>query len=363
MVNSMLAHYDQSVHHMLPVWSHHANENWCMIGYHSVPVIADAVVKGIPGIDYNRALEACVTTARNGWYDGLDDYMRIGYVPDERTGSSVSVTLEYAYDDWCIAQIVTTPDRASPYQDTTIFTEFTSRSRNYRNVWDPSTGFMRPRKTDGSFRPEFDVLSTHGQGFIEGNAWNYSLYVPHEPEGLIELMGGRKRFTEHLDSLFTMDLPDEFFAETEDITREGIIGNYVHGNEPSHHVPYLYNYAGAPRKTQYWVRHIMDTKYLPAPDGLSGNDDCGQMSAWYIFSALGFYPVAPGSDRYDLGSPLVKEAVISLENGKQFTVSTINQSPENVYVKKVELNGKKLDRSWIAHDEIMEGGTLVFYMY
>ena len=184
-----------------------------------------------------------------------------------------------------------------------------------------TTGYMRPRKADGTFRQNFDVLSTHGQGFIEGNAWNYSLYVPHDPEQLISIMGGKKRFVQHLDSLFTMHLPDEFFAETEDITREGIIGNYVHGNEPSHHVPYLYNYAGAPRKTQYWIRHIMDTKYLPAPDGLSGNDDCGQMSAWYIFSALGFYPVAPGSDRYDLGSPLVKEAVMTLENGKSFTVS------------------------------------------
>ena len=353
MINSMLAHYDQSVHEMLPVWSHHANENWCMIGYHSVPVIADAMVKKIEGFDHARALEACVTTARNGWYDGLDDYMKIGYVPDERTGSSVSVTLEYAYDDWCIAQIAGTEE---------LRLEFADRSRNYLNVWDPSTGFMRPRKADGTFRQEFDVLSTHGQGFIEGNAWNYSLYVPHDPHALIRLHGGKKRFTEHLDSLFTMYLPDSFFAETEDITREGIIGNYVHGNEPSHHVPYLYNYAGAPRKTQLRVRHIMDTKYLPAPDGLSGNDDCGQMSAWYIFSALGFYPVAPGSDRYDLGSPLVKEATLELENGRTFTVTAVNQGPQNVYVKKAELNGKRLDRLHITHDEIMQGGRLVFYM-
>ena len=362
MVNSMLAHYDQSVHHMLPVWSHHANENWCMIGYHSVPVIADAIVKEITGFDYGRATQACVTTARNGWYDGLDDYVRLGYVPDERTGSSVSVTLEYAYDDWCIAQIVNKMSDEPlhskfPGSDADLYAEFIDRSRNYMNVWDASTGFMRPRKSDGSFRDNFDVLSTHGQGFIEGNAWNYSLYVPHDPDQLISLMGGKKRFVQHLDSLFTMHLPDEFFAETEDITREGIIGNYVHGNEPSHHVPYLYNYAGAPRKTQYWVRHIMDTKYLPAPDGLSGNDDCGQMSAWYIFSALGFYPVAPGSDRYDLGSPLIKEAVINLENGKQFRISTINQSPENVYVKKIELNGQKLDRPWITHGRDNAGRT------
>jgi len=367
MINSMLSHYDQSVHHMLPVWSHHANENWCMTGYHSVPVIADAIVKGIGGFDYARATEACVTTARNWWYDGLEDYVRLGYVPDERTASSVSVTLEYAYDDWCIAQIInkmSTEPLLSKYPglDSELYVEFIDRSRNYMNVWDASTGFMRPRKADGSFRDKFDVLSTHGQGFIEGNAWNYSLYVPHDPVHLISIMGGKKRFIQHLDSLFTMHLPDEFFAETEDITREGIIGNYVHGNEPSHHVPYLYNYSGVPRKTQYWVRHIMDTKYLSAPDGLSGNDDCGQMSAWYIFSALGFYPVAPGSDKYDLGSPLVKDATIRLENGNTFTVSALNQGPENVYVKKTELNGLKLDRQYITHDEIMNGGKLVFYM-
>jgi predicted alpha-1,2-mannosidase len=367
MVNSMLAHYDQSVHKMLPVWSHHANENWCMIGYHAVPVISDAVVKGIEGFDYTRAAAACITTARNGWYDGLDDYMEQGYVPDERTGSSVSVTLEYAYDDWCIAQVMKklTSDREEKLpllSGEDIYDEFLRRSRNYLNVWDPSSGFMRPRKKDGSFREDFDVLSTHGQGFIEGNAWNYSLYVPHDPDELIRLHGGRKRFVEHLDSLFTMYLPDSFFAETEDITREGIIGNYVHGNEPSHHVPYLYNYAGAPGKTQNRVRYIMDHKYLPAPDGLSGNDDCGQMSAWYVFSALGFYPVAPGSDRYDLGSPLVEEATLTLENGKKFTVRAVNQGPENIYVRKTELNGTKLDRLWITHDEIMQGGTLVFYM-
>jgi len=377
MISSMLAHYDQSVHHMLPVWSHHANENWCMIGYHAVPVIADAVVKEIKGFDYERALEACVTTAHNGWYDGLDDYVRLGYVPDERTASSVSVTLEYAFDDWCIAQAVSKMLAGSQQgdklqagtlhstflqADANLYREFMGRSQNYLNVWDPSTGFMRPRKADSSFRENFDVLSTHGQGFIEGNAWNYSLYVPQDPDELITLMGGRKRFVQHLDSLFTMYLPDSFFAETEDITREGIIGNYVHGNEPSHHVPYLYDFAGQPRHTQYWVRNILDTKYLPAPDGLSGNDDCGQMSAWYIFSALGFYPVAPGSDRYYIGSPLVNEAEIELENGRTFKVSAINQSPANVYVKKIELNGQKLDRLYITHREITDGGHLVFYM-
>ncbi len=293
--------------------------------------------------------------------------MFINTVPDERTGSSVSVTLEYAYDDWCISQIVKalhaeTLLATSLQTDTNLLKEFTDRSHNYMNVWDASTGFMRPRKNDGTFRKDFDVLSTHGQGFIEGNAWNYSLYVPHDPDALISLSGGRKRFVQHLDSLFTMELPDSYFAETEDITRDGIIGNYVHGNEPSHHVPYLFNYAGEPRKTQFRVRQIMDAMYRPAPNGLGGNDDCGQMSAWYIFSALGFYPVAPGSDRYDLGSPLVMEAVIILENGKQFLISAVNQSPDNVYVKKAMLNGKKLDRLWITHSEIMNGGKLEFFM-
>lgn len=362
MINSMLAHFDQSVHHMLPVWSHHANENWCMTGYHAVPVIADAVVKGVGGFDYDRAFEACVTTAHNGWYDGLDDYMRLGYVPDERSASSVSVTLEYAYDDWCVAQIAKKLNEISFSPDTGLYSEFIARSRNFMNVWDPSTGFMRPRLADGSFRKNFDILSTHGQGFIEGNAWNYSLFVPEDPSALVNLMGGKRRFVQHLDSLFTMELPDRYFAETEDITRDGIIGNYVHGNEPSHHVPYLYNYAGEPRKTQLRVREIMNSMYKPRPDGLGGNDDCGQMSAWYLFSALGFYPFAPGSDRYELGSPLVKEAVLNLENGKSFRISAINQSPQNVFVSKAELNGRKLDRSYITHKEITDGGELVFYM-
>lgn len=362
MVNSMLAHYDQSVHHMLPVWSHYANENWCMIGYHSVPVIADAIIKNIPGFDYAHAMEACVVTAHNGWYDGLDDYMKLGYVPDERSGSSVSVTLEYAFDDWCILRAANYLKKTNTGIFDDVISEFENRSRNYLNAWDPSIGFMRPKSADGSFRKNFDVLSTVEQGFIEGNAWNYSLYVPQDPAGLIEMMGGTKRFLQHLDSLFTFNLPDKYFAETEDITRDGIIGNYVHGNEPSHHVPYLFNYAGQPGKTQSWVRHIMDIMYRPFPDGLGGNDDCGQMSAWYIFSALGFYPVAPCSGYYDIGSPLVKEAVINLENGRKFIVSAVNQAEGNIHVKKIELNGWKLDRLFITHEEIINGGKLVFYM-
>jgi predicted alpha-1,2-mannosidase len=221
---------------------------------------------------------------------------------------------------------------------------------------------MRPKLSNGVFRDKFDVLSTENQGFIEGNAWNYSLYVPHDPDQLITHMGGKARFVEHLDSLFTMDLPDEFFAHTEDITREGIIGNYIHGNEPAHHVAYLYNWADAPWKTQERVRMIIKKQYHAAPDGLGGNDDCGQMSAWYLFTALGFYPVAPGSDQYSLGSPSIQAAVLQLENGKTFEIKTKNQSDENVYVRKVFLNGKPLIRKFITFNDIMQGGSLLFVM-
>ncbi|MBO9154957.1 GH92 family glycosyl hydrolase [Chitinophaga sp. GCM10012297] len=357
MVRSMLEHYNQSVHKMLPVWSHQGNENWCMIGYHSVSVIADAIMKGnVKGYDAMQALEACANTARYKPYDGLEWYMQLGYVPEDKNGSSVSKTLEYAYDDWCIAQVAKKLGRED------LYNEFIKRSLNYRNVFDPTTGFMRPRLSDGQFRKEFDVLSTHGQGYIEGNAWNYSLYVPQYPADMIAMMGGKKQFTGHLDSLFTMHLPDAFFAETEDITREGIIGNYVHGNEPAHHAAYLYNWTDAPWKTQERIRMILPKMYKPTADGLGGNDDCGQMSAWYLFSTLGFYPVCPGSTEYALGSPAVRSASIRLENGKTFSLETIDQSEQNVYVKKVVLNGKTLNRPFIQHEDIMNGGKITFYM-
>lgn len=356
MVQSMMAHFDQSVQKMLPVWSHYANENWCMIGYHSVSVIADAVVKGNTPFDANKALDACVATARFRKYDGLEYYIDKGYVPEDKNGSSVSKTLEYAYDDWAIAQM------AKKLGKTDIYNEFMKRSGYWRNVWDAGSGFMRPRLSDGSFRKDFDALKTHGQGFIEGNAWNYSLYVPQYPAEMIELMGGRKNFAIHLDSLFTMHLPDEFFAETEDITRDGIIGNYVHGNEPSHHTAYLYNYTTQPWKTQERIRMILKKMYRPVPDGLGGNDDCGQMSAWYIFSSLGFYPIAPGSEEYSIGSPAIDGATIKLENGKTFVVEAKNQGDKNVYVQKVELNGKALTKATITHSDIMNGGKITFYM-
>lgn len=356
MINSMLAHYDQSPEHMLPIWSNSANENWCMTGIHALSVIADAVVKNVPGFDVKRAADASFRTAENFSYEGLGHFNMHGYVPEDQSPSSVSKTLEYAYDGWCMLQM------ANKIHNEGFAHLFASRSENFWNVHDATTGFMRPRLADQTFKKDFDVLNTDEPGFIEGNTWNYSLYVPHRPKELIQMNGGNKRFIAHLDSLFTMKLPDSYFANTEDITRDGIIGNYVHGNEPSHHVAYLYNYADAPWKTQEHVRMILRQMYHPTPSGLSGNDDCGQMSAWYIFSAMGFYPVAPGNDHYDLGSPSIESASLHLENGRTFTIKTQNQSPENVYVQKVTLNGQVLDRTYITHPEIMNGGELVFYM-
>ena len=357
MVQSMLAHYDQSAEHMLPVWSHYANENWCMSGYHSTSVVTDAVLNGaLPPAQAERALAACVATARHRWYDGLAEYIDHGYVPSERSGTSVSTTLEFAFDDWCVAQLARKLGHADIYQ------EFSKRAGNWQNVFDARIGYMRPRAADGAFRTKFDVLSTNGQGFIEGNAWNYSLAVPHDPAGLIAKMGGNRRFVPHLDSLFTMHLPDSFFAETEDITREGIIGGYVHGNEPAHHAAYLYNWTDQPWKTQAQVRNILARQYHPGPDGLGGNDDCGQMSAWYIFSALGFYPVAPASGQYALGSPLVQGAKLHLENGKAFIIIVKNQGPKNVYVQSACLNGKLLTRPFLPVAEVMQGGELAFVM-
>ncbi|SDL27418.1 GH92 family glycosyl hydrolase [Siphonobacter aquaeclarae] len=356
MVASMMKHFEQSTMKMLPVWSHYANDNWCMSGYHSVSVVADAIIKGVYTGDANQALEACITTSNRRTYEGIGPYIDLGYIPAESNGTSVSNTLEYAYDDWCIAQLAKKLNRMDVYET------YLKRSQNWRNVFDTSIRFMRPKSREGVFKKDFDVYSTHGQGFIEGNSWNFSFFVPQDPASLMAAMGGPKAFGARLDTLFAMHLSDQFFAETEDITREGIIGGYIHGNEPAHHVAYLYNWAGQPWKTQQRIRMILKMQYKPTPDGLGGNDDCGQMSAWYLFSAMGFYPVAPGSEQYSLGSPLVKSARLQLENGKVFNVETVNQSEKNVYVEKVLLNGKPLNSLFLSHSDILKGGTITFHM-
>jgi predicted alpha-1,2-mannosidase len=225
------------------------------------------------------------------------------------------------------------------------------------------TGFLRARNADGSFPAEFDPMSTHGQGYIEGNAWNYSLFVPHDIAGFAELIGGPEKLTAWLDGLFEMEVDDASIAENEDITRAGMIGNYVHGNEPSHHVPYMYSFVGQAWKTQARVRQVMREMYRPGPDGLCGNDDVGQMSAWYVFGALGFYPVAPGGGEYVLGSPAVDRAVVDFGEGRRLVVVAENQGPGNVYVSRVLLNGQPVERIYLTHEELIRGGELRFLMY
>lgn len=354
-VASMLAHYQQSIHGSLPIWSHMGNENWCMIGYHGVSVVADAYVKGIQ-MDPELAIKAVVSSSTIPYLDGTKEYMELGYVPLEESGSAASVTLEYGYDDWAIynmAEKMGRKDVAEQYQ---------KRAASYKNLMDPSLGFIRPKNAKGEWKANFDVLDTHGQGFIEGNSWNYSFYVPQDVNGLKAGMGGDKRFVERLDSLFTMHLPEKYYENTEDITKEGLMGNYVHGNEPSQHIPYLYMWTSQPWKTQLRLRDIMDRMYRNNIDGLCGNDDCGQMSAWYIFSAMGFYPVCPGSDQYVLGAPYFKEMKVRLENGKNFVVKAPKVSKDYKYVKSVKLNGKPYDKAYIVHDDIANGGELYFEM-
>ena len=355
MVKSMLAHYQQSVHKALPVWSHMGNENWCMIAYHGVAVVADAVAKGIE-LDKTLVLEAMKNSSNVSYYQDTRDYVEKGYVPVDKDGNGASITLENAYDDWTIYQT------ARMLGDKDMAEEYGKRALSYRNLFDDRLGFARPRLSNGSWKEPFDPLNTHGEGFIEGNSWNYSFHVAHDVNGLIRLMGGEKRFVERLDSLFTMHLPEKYYADTEDITEEGLMGNYVHGNEPSHHVLYLYAWTSQPWKTQLRVREVMNRMYRNRIDGLCGNDDCGQMSAWYIFSALGFYPVCPGTNQYVLGAPYLPYMKIYLENGHSFEVRAPKVSDRNRYVKSVKLNGKPYEKAYITQQDIQAGGILEFEM-
>lgn len=356
LVRSMLAHADQSVMGLLPVWSHWAQENWCMIGYHSLPVIADAWLKGLRGYDTDAALAAMQRAATFGAYDGLAGYQRLGWVPDDESRYAASKTVEYAYDDWTLARMAEGAGRPD------LAAAFDARAANYRHLFDPRTRFLRARRADGAWRAPFDPLQTHDQGYIEGNAWNYSLYVPHDVAWLVRAMGGDDAFAARLDSLFTMSLPAEAIAGTEDIARVGVMGNYVHGNEPSHHIPYLYAWAGRPWRTQERVRRILDTMYRNAPDGLCGNDDCGQMSAWYIFSAMGFYPVCPGSGEYVIGAPAVRRIALRLDGGAELRVRAPRFDERNVYVQRVELNGRPWDKTYLRHADLAAGADVLFVM-
>lgn len=357
--NAMLDHYDRSVEHMLPIWSFYGNETWCMIGYHAVSVLADMIVKGVPGFDYERAFEAMKTTAMNPNFDCLPEYRENGYVPFDKEAESVSKTLEYAYDDYCIAQAAKALGKEEDYR------YFLNRSLSYQTLIDPETKFMRGRDINGNWRTPFSPIayqgpgSVHGWGDItEGFTLQYTWYVPHDVQGYIN-EAGEDFLLDRLDSLFLQELPEDI-PGAHDIW--GRIGGYWHGNEPCHHIPYLYNWFRQPWKCQKWVREIADRFYGNTPDALSGNDDCGQMSAWYMFNCLGFYPVAPSSNVYSIGSPCVEAITVKLSGGGSIEMEAENWSKKNVYVKALYVNGEKYDKSYLTYDQIKDGVKLRFVM-
>ena len=287
----------------------------------------------------------------------MEDYLELGFVPFEKSSTAASTTLEYAYDDWTLYAAA----RKAGKQE--LAERFLRRSRNYEKVFDPAIGYARPRLRDGHFKDPFDPLQTYGEGFIEGNSANFSFHVPHDVKGMMALMGGEKVFLERLDKLFAEDLDPVYYEDNEDIEPECLIGGYVHGNEPSHHVPYLYAWTRQPWKTQYWVREIMNRMYRSGIDGLGGNDDCGQMSAWYLFTAMGFYPVCPGTDIYILGAPYLPYVKIRLPNGRTLEIKAPGVSDRNRYVAGLTINGKEQgDRHSVSHAEILEGGVWEFSM-
>ena len=347
-INTFLAKYDEGG--IMPIWDLAGNYTHCMIGYHAVPVIADAYLKGIKNYDVDKAFTAMKHSATRDNL-GLDSYKNFGFIPVEKESESVSKTLEYAYDDWAIAQMAKSLGKENDYKT------YSERAQYYKNIFDPSTQFMRGRFRNTWFAP-FDPYEVNFN-YTEANSWQYSFYVPQDISGFINIYGGKDKLENQLDKLFTAD-DNTSGSHQVDIT--GLIGQYAHGNEPSHHIAYLYNFVNKPSKTQEKIRQIVTELYTNTPDGISGNEDCGQMSAWYIFSSLGFYPVTPGSNQYIIGSPLFDKATINLENGKAFTVQAINNSVENKYIKSAKLNGENHALSYINHTDIINGGSLVFEM-
>ena len=370
-IRSLLRKYDEGG--ILPKWELASNETGTMIGYHAVSVIADAMMKKQCDFDVKKALEACI---RSSVYDttGVTPMMdrqilngklmpvsikyknELGYIPCEKVGGSVSQGLEFAYNDWLIAQMMKEHNRKDLYD------KYMELSRNYRNYFDPETKLMRGRLSDGSWITPFDPASVQRpSNYVEGNAWQWAWFVPQDVEGLMELVGGQKSFEAHLDTLFTTssELTGDPNAAA-DVT--GMIGQYAHGNEPSHHIPYLYNYAGAPRKTQALVDHILRTLYHNDPNGLSGNEDVGQMSAWYALSAMGFYSFCPGRPVYEIGRPIFDKVTIHLSNGKDFVIQAKNNSVENKYIRSMKLNGEELAEPRFSHFDLMKGGELIFEM-
>ncbi|MFC5346151.1 GH92 family glycosyl hydrolase [Brevundimonas staleyi] len=355
MVNSLIAAQQVSPYGILPVWSFHGQETWTMIGYHAVPVIADAYLKGIPGIDGERALDAMIASATYRPYGGLGDYMDLGYVPIDREPEAASKTVEYAYDDWTIARMAERLGRRD------VTAEFDRRAGFWKNTWDQETRFVRARLADGSFREPFDpVAINYGSDYTEGNAWQYSWFVPQDMASLVTAMGGDEATVAKLDAMFDYDNTGLDYSHAEDIA--GLIGQYIHGNEPSHHSAYAYVYAGQPWRTQERLKQIVESQYHSGPAGLAGNDDVGQMSAWLMFTAMGFYPVTPGSNQYVIGRPFTERTTINLPDDRRFVISTAGLRDDHRYIQSVTLNGRPLERTWITHEEIVAGGELHFVM-
>lgn len=348
-INSMFRQYD--TYGFLPVWQLWGDENYCMIGNHAIPVIVDAVLKGIKGFDVEKAYEAVKASSLTDHSKFpatvLDKY---GYIPEEIHSQSVSIALEVGYDDWCVAQLAKKLGKMNDYE------YFMRRSAFYKNFFDPKTNFFRAKDKNGNWLEPFDPMQYGGNGgnpYTEGNAWQYLWYVPQDVNGLVTLMGGKNAFIAKLDTFFTLPLKN---------SAAGHIGQYAHGNEPSHHIIYLYNFVEQPWKTQKYAAYILNEFYNNTSSGYVGNEDCGQMASWYIFSSMGFYPVNPANGVYVIGSPVLKSAEIHLEGGKTFTSSVKNPSKANIYVQSVKLNGKEYTKSYITHDDIIRGGTLEFIM-
>ena len=397
MINSLLAHYDQSADHLLPMWELQGGETWCMIGYHAAPVIADGYLNGVRGFDAEHAYQAMRATAMNPDYDGLASYRKLGWVPCDEEDESLSKTLEYAYDDWSIARMAKALGKTADYE------LFMRRAANYKNLYDASTGWMGSKDSAGRWRPGFDPHLFGGGVDAEGTARlinglgvatvpqtgpvlvarslarqlgtgigladvteatssQYSWFAPQDVPGLIELMGGREKFVEKLDSLFEAKPSEKFIGELSANDLRGCIGEYWHGNEPSHHVIYLYCYAGQPWKAAERLHQVVTTQYGNGPGSLCGNDDCGQMSAWYLFACMGFYPVCPASGYYVIGAPQVPATTMHLSNGKTFTMKAENLSPQNIYVQSVRVNGKEWDSPFLPHREVESGGSIEFTM-
>ncbi len=354
-VNSMLVYYETNK--ILPVWTLYANETNTMTGYHSIPVIADAYLKGIKGFDAEKAYEAMKATMMQD-QRGLNFYKKYGYIPYNLLDESVTITLEYAFDDWCVAQMAKALGKDDDYN------YFLNRSKAYQYVFDSETGFMRGKSDDGkSWNEPFDPKhSNHREhtDYTEGNAWQHSWFVPQNVENLVQLHGGNDIFTNRLEQLFTES--SEITGDNVSADISGLIGQYAHGNEPSHHIAYMFNHANKPWRTQYWVRHILDTQYNTMPNGLSGNEDCGQMSAWYVFSSIGLYPMNPASGDYEIGSPIFEKSTINLPNGKTFVIEAEHVSDNNIYIQSATLNGVEFNQTTILHQQILQGGNLHFVM-